>query len=49
MEHLLNFKGPLLKSKAPMVEAKFVNIHISHKTQLAIINMLLNFKVAPHN
>jgi hypothetical protein len=37
------------KSKAPMVESKFLNIHISHKTELAIINMLLNFKVAPHN
>jgi hypothetical protein len=32
-----------------MAEFKFLNIHISHKTQLVIINMLLNFKVAPHN
>jgi hypothetical protein len=31
-----------------MVQFRFLNIHISHKTQLAMINMLLNFKVTPH-
>jgi hypothetical protein len=44
---MFNFKGPLLysnqnsKSKDPMVQFRFFNIHINHKAQLAMINMPL--------
>jgi hypothetical protein len=47
MEHLLKFKGPLLKYKFKIektkVQLKTFNIHISHKKQFAVISMPLKW------